>query len=71
MSGVYLDESEAQRILQSLRYDLEASGGCDHSVGICSCEVVRQIDLFEDLIAGNHLTDREREQHEKKCEEQS
>ncbi len=41
----------AKAALVDLKENLEAIGGCDHSVGICCCEIVRNLEDLQDAIA--------------------
>lgn len=44
-----------ERVLGYLKADLEASGGCDHSVGICACNQVNDMDTLNGLIGGDQF----------------
>lgn len=38
-------------VLAELREFIKDSGGCDHSVGICMCEVIRKADELDAALA--------------------
>ena len=60
----------AKKALKFYKDELEQSGGCDHSVGICWCEVIREAEELKEAIAEEQAgkqDNRFQENKERKC----
>ena len=45
-----IDLDLAKEVLKDLTGTIEAMGGCDHSVGICACALIRRIETLSEQI---------------------
>lgn len=49
------DPAQAE-VFPELKHMLEAMGGCDHEVGICYCDVARELEAAEIIVKGMMAT---------------
>lgn len=47
--------AEIRDAQKNLNEFLKDTGGCDHSVGICYCDVIRNIERLDDILRANLL----------------